>query len=936
MNVLSRLVSDAPQVLATLLIFSLSSGVLGGVLIYMDSAGPYVLTEMVQDAPIHMKVDFTDYFYKQDQVTSTDIIEMIEFQDGIHNIEHLLILDAWFGDTLWTSYFKRYVYLGVGESFFDEYPNVVRLPEGTPDLTDDACYLEKSIFEEANINIGDSYSVSVVIDTPQWNEATLASREFTVIGTFETDMWGSTEIANHVYPNLRVILTKDALQSQFGFVGIGARNGIFDNIWVKLDDDGFLRYFDPSEAEENLQNLKKKIEQRTAPLAIISEYKALGVVRGYSSWQGGMTSIAIAFSIPTLVMGTILVHYSTKLLSDRLRRDVGMLRVRGASGRQSLWWVLSTTTFTGIVGGIGAILISTLAAALSGSAKEFFVFDPFTEFSIILHPSAVFAVFLFSFSIGFVTSSASTIRVLLMTPSKTHDEMEVETSGREYMTSPLVDVVIVVFSGIVSVQLLLFLGQGMSVSWLLLGLVIMMIGVFVVFFTRFLSRFTGLIKCRLMDNLQHPQLRVGARVVGRTAKMKMSSEALGVMFIAMVFTAGTFSAIASSTGAMQIRNLRSFEIGAEIVADAQPFQDNFTLDMFDMISSIEGVEEASALLEVHATVHYYTVGPVNTVLHDRVITVYGVQPSRWTHTAFLLPYFTAELEPEVALENVEEEEGNVISSFKPVLGYNIAPDGMYSMIYGDYMEIDLHDGISENYLNLTIIDIMSEDEDIDSITYMPGFPDNRDFLIMNLDLLHDQLNSTRVSRVYVDIEEGTNYTRVMDDIRSIAPSSFSSIRSSLQAIDEVFDSRGARTIHGVYTLNVLFSILYLTIGISIIAGDKYRQYGKQFAVMRAMGSDSFTIQSAMLYDTLITIVLSSVIGVLTGLLLSSMVLGTPLMYMGVSETLAWNHLPISLSIPFIQLGVVFLTGYSFPLIATLVVSRRNLRSGIAEKLQVAG
>lgn len=935
MNVLSRLVSDAPQVLATLLIFSLSSGVLGGILIYMDSVGPHVLTEMVDDAPIHMRMDFTDYFYEQNQVTSTDIIEIVESQDGIQNVEHLLVLDAWFGDTLWTSYYKSYVYLGVGESFFDEYSNVIQLSEGTPDLTDDACYLEKSVFEDANLNIGDSYSVSVVVDIPSWNHATLASHEFTVLGTFESDLWGSTEIAGHVYPDLRVILTKDALQSQFSFVGTGTRNGIFDHIWAKIDD-AYLRYFDPSEAEENLQNVRKKIEQRTAPLAIISEYNALGVVRGFSTWQGSITSISIAFSIPTLVMGIILVHYSTKLLSDGLRRDVGMLIVRGASGRQSLWWVLSTTTFTGIVGGIGAILISALAAVLSGMAKELFVFDPSTEFSIILQPSTVFTVFLFSFFIGFVASTASTIRVLLMMPTKTHDEMETETLGQEHMTSPLVDVIVVVFSGIVSMQLLQLLGQGMIVSWLVLGLVIMMIGLFVVFFTRFLSRFTGLVKCRLMERLHYQQLLVGARVVGRTAKMKMSSEALGVMFIAMVFTAGTFSAIASSTGATQIRNLRSFEIGADIVTEAQPYQENFTLDLFDMISSIEGVEEASALLEVHATVHYYTVGPVNTVLHNRVIKVYGVQPSKWARAAFLLPYFTAELGPEAALEKVEEEESNVISSFKPVLGYNVAPDGQYSKIYGDYIELDLQDGISENYLNLTIIDIMSEDAEIDSKAYMPGYPDDQDFLIMNLELLHEQLNSTRVSRVYVDIEEGTNYTRVMDDIKSIAPDSFSFIRCSVQAIDEVFDSKGVRTIYGVYTLNVLFSILYLTIGISIIAGNKNRLYRKQFAVIRAMGADSTTIQSAMLFDTLINIVLSSVIGVLTGLLLSSMVLGTPLMYMGVSETLVWNHLPISLSIPFIQLGVFYLIGYSCPLISTFVITRRNLRGDIADRLQVAG
>jgi hypothetical protein len=163
------------------------------------------------------------------------------------------------------------------------------------------------------------------------------------------------------------------------------------------------------------------------------------------------------------------------------------------------------------------------------------------------------------------------------------------------------------------------------------------------------------------------------------------------------------------------------------------------------------------------------------------------------------------------LENVEEDESNVITSFKPVLGYNVAPDGQYSKIYGDYLEIDLQDGISENYLNQTIIDIMSEDAEIDSKAYMPGYPDDQDFLIMNLELLHEQLNSTRVSRVYVNIEEGTNYTRVMDDIRSIAPNSFSFIRCSVQAIDEAFDSKGARTIYGVYTLNVLFSILYLTL-----------------------------------------------------------------------------------------------------------------------------
>jgi hypothetical protein len=694
MNLLSRIVSDAPQVLTTLLIFSLSSGALGGVLIYMDSAGPYVLSEMADDSSIHMQVEFTNYYYEQDQVTSTDIVEIIEFQNGIHNVEHLLVLDAWFGDTLWTSTFKRYVYLGVGESFFDEFPSAIQLSEGAPDLTNDACYLERTIFERADIRIGDPYNVSVVVDIPRWNVATLESREFTVLGVFDADLWGSTEIAGEIYPDLRVILTKDALQTQFGFVGIGARNGIFDSVWAKFDD-AYLRYSDPSEAEENLQSVRKKIEQRTAPLAMVSEYKALGIVRGYSTWQGSMMSIAIAFSIPTLIMGIILVHYSTKLLSDRLRRDVGMLRVRGASVKQALWWVLSATTFTGIVGGIGAILISAFAALLSGSARELLIFDASSEFGLLLQPSAIVAVFSFSFAIGILASAGSTIRVLLMMPTKTHDEMERETTEKEQMTSPIVDVIIASFTGLVSVQLLFLVGQAVNMTWLLTVLVIVMTGTFIIFLTRLLSRFTGQVKCRLMELVHHPRLVVGARVVGRTSKMKTRSEALGVMFIAMVFTAGTFSAIASSTGATQIRNLKSFEIGADIVAEVRPHVDNVTLDLAEMIAEIEGIVETSAMLEVDAIAQYYTVGPVTTVEHHRVITLYGVQPTSWAQVGFFLPYFTDKLPPEEALNKIAEDDSNVIASFKPVLGYNVAPDRSYSPIYGNYVDIYLDNPVCQ-------------------------------------------------------------------------------------------------------------------------------------------------------------------------------------------------------------------------------------------------
>ena len=43
MFLFARLSARAPEVITTLLIFSLSSGVLGGILFYMDSTAPTVL-----------------------------------------------------------------------------------------------------------------------------------------------------------------------------------------------------------------------------------------------------------------------------------------------------------------------------------------------------------------------------------------------------------------------------------------------------------------------------------------------------------------------------------------------------------------------------------------------------------------------------------------------------------------------------------------------------------------------------------------------------------------------------------------------------------------------------------------------------------------------------------------------------------------------------
>ncbi len=120
MFLLSRLSSQSPQVLATLLMFSLSAGVLGGVLFYMDSTSANVLEEMTQEIPVDMEVQCTSEFYDTNATTIENIAVIVEEQDLVVNTEIVAFIDG-FDNEFPEPRFKRYTYLGVDSSFFLEF-----------------------------------------------------------------------------------------------------------------------------------------------------------------------------------------------------------------------------------------------------------------------------------------------------------------------------------------------------------------------------------------------------------------------------------------------------------------------------------------------------------------------------------------------------------------------------------------------------------------------------------------------------------------------------------------------------------------------------------------------------------------------------------------------------------------------------------------------
>jgi ABC-type lipoprotein release transport system permease subunit len=926
----SRLASRSPQVLATLLMFSLSAGVLGGVLFYMDSTSSSVLEEMTQDIPVDMEVQCTSDFYQTNETTIESIAEIVAEQDLIVNTEIVAFIEGRDND-IPEDRFRRYTYLGVSSSIFQVFPDAIQVQSGANDLNDTTCYLEQEWADYLGLEIGSNYIAEIQATNTNYTQQTY-NASYTVAGMFTTRIFSRGRDSNgNPITTLRMITTLDSLMSEFGNVGLQSAQEGFYSIWT-LFDSSFIIHGSPSVVESSLIDVKSRIEQRTLPYAKVADFEILGIVYGYNTWASTMTIISLSFSIPSIVMGVMLLVYNSKLMEDQRRRDTGTLITRGSSGWQAFNWVISSALVTGVIGSLGAVLTGVLSAVLSGGVRELLVFseEELSTFNLLLEPTSIGIIFVFSFVIGFAISLPSAVSALLMTPEEAHSVVERQTlAGKEMIRTPVFEVIAAIVAGLLLTPLLSILGSGgVTPAGLVLFalLILAMFGIFIVSISRIISIPTSFVKSKLFNLFRGASRTVGARMISRNAILAKRSEAMGVMFIGLVFTAGFFSVVSSTTGSTHMDELFNFDVGADIVINVDENLRNVTNDIVVNITAIEGVNSASAMLKTYAKVMYLLASESQeAVLVNTSLRIYAIDPMSWVQTAFLLPYFTLSGEPYQTVPLLAENQANVISTFMPVPQYASGQP-----VYDDSVVVQIQKAEQNYTLSCSVVDVMSTDYAARTESYFPGEPEVRDFLIMNISYIQNILNTSNVNKVYVDLADDANYTRVMEEITNIANFTTEEIVSSQANIDEVLDSRTGQSIYGVYTLNLLFSLIYLSAGLMIISLVKTRRLQKQFSILRALGTPNSSIMSSVLVDVGMSMLLGILIGSIVGLFLSLLMLQIPLAFLGVTTEIIWSRLPVFIVLPLPLLtGIIFLSFVS-AFITTYLATRKGLSSNLAD------
>jgi ABC-type lipoprotein release transport system permease subunit len=835
-------------------------------------------------------------------------------------------------------------FLGIDFASFDSFSDAIKIDNFIQEYDENSCMVETSVFLDRGLTIGDNYTINLMVYDSEWNEVEV-ERSFTIVGTFTSyiymhqPIWGQPK---ETY--LQMITTPAGISSTFEMLGHDTYHGLQQKIWVKFDHS-LIMQSDASTVVNSLTNIEHRIEQDNLPFALVENFQLIGAVNSFSSWSISMRVIALAFSIPSIIMGAMLIQYNAKLLSDDQRRDVGTLKTRGSSGWQAFNWVLSNALTTGFFGSLGAIGTGIIAAILSGTVRELLVFDTsrIAGFEILLTPLAVSVVFLFSFSVGLVVALPSAVKALLMSPAEAHSNLQRETlASEEKLGSPTIDLIAIGICGWLLLPLmwsLAYSGLSLYGSITFSAIIIPIMGIFLFSFTRLLSRPTASIKAKVLGKIKRPSLVVGSRLMSRTVMMFRKSETMGTMFIAMVFTAGLFSAISATTGNTHMKQLLLFETGADITIDINPVLTNITTDLVANISAVEGVTHVSPMLRTSGYVQYwnaYFYGSGES--YNRTIDIFGVDPESWLESAFWLDYFTYYNLPQNSISKLSEPTSdgiNIISSFKPVSSYQIDSLGNRWPQYSNFVDIQIISPTSNNITKCTITDLMTEQVSDTSggRTFVPGIPDANNFIVVDLDFVQTSLNTTMVNKFYINLDEGANYTEVMREITEIAPYSLNDIESAYESIDEVLDSRATQSIYGTYTLNVLFSLIYLTIGMTIVSIVRVRGLRKQFSVLRALGAPDNSIISASLLETGIGILIAASIGGVIGVSLAYLLMNIPLVYMGASTIGIWTRLPFQLVIPLPIVSVIVGIAIGMSLIATYLVLVRILKLNIAEEIQ---
>lgn len=580
----------------------------------------------------------------------------------------------------------------------------------------------------------------------------------------------------------------------------------------------------------------------------ISESPIIPIMEGFNIFLMFARLVILAILIPIIVLGIYLSLISVEVGMTRRKRELGILKTRGATNRQLFGLLFTESIILGIIAGIIGlflgIFVSGIFLSLTLAPSQF----AGNLFGMYISNSSIAIVVIFSVAMIMIASYRPAKRIT----SQSGVEMLKHRAEGEVKVpyKPTLDIIFVGIS--VFTFALMFIVRSEVFGSLyqyicILDLVLIVLTppsafLFIIGLTRLLTRGTTKIYDKasravrfLTKDLWHIVNRNIVRNPRRTSNVCLII-ALGLGFGMMVST------FVESQYTYEERLVKS-GIGGDLSVDVT-YDTN--ISFADNLSAVDGVD----LLTPVVTLYTGTADTWVTLVAFNASTYYEiVEPEQ---------YYFSEGDPKETIEKLKTKDNAIINTLFAQSEYLRVGDKYPTEIF--YPST----GTTESQ-TFTVVGIAK---------ILPGLSETYGIYVFSnqiyVDL--DSLNLSAISsgdtslKFLVKVSDGYDPSVVANEIKDLYPSSVVSVSVLKEELENIGKDVLTGTLYNFLMLIYFFAILIITFGLGLVIYFAAVERENELAGFMARGASTKQVSSLLFGEGLTIALVGVLIGVITGLL----------------------------------------------------------------------
>ncbi|MCE1196757.1 ABC transporter permease [bacterium] len=690
------------------------------------------------------------------------------------------------------------------------------------------------------------------------------------------------------------------------FHSMGFGSPVASSIHILLDRSLFPP--DPARTAVRVATLGRSIE-RAFPGALKVQDELSAVLKTAQADSLSAKILFIFLGFPGVVLAAYLASFSSRPFAAGRKRELGLLRTRGAGFSTILGITALNSLFLAIAASIMGIAFSLLlltATSLQGAHSA----SPFAGgFNWAGFAGSTFA----AFFVGFLSAFFSDFLPAITTGRKdlySERRGSLRKQARPFYERYFLDVIMLLFSGIVLFITMVnggFKPTGNEGSAVSLSLYVFLAPLFAWIGFTFLSlRLTSLFLRRRPELIARTFGRLYGEIgsqAGRSLSRRVASIASAAAVIGLTISFGLsltiFQASYLKEKAMEAR----YVVGSDI---------RFTPSLMTPQNSafadslrIPGTESATAVTR-----------DVNALIGTEKNTVYGIDVATFSSTAYLPDSFFVDPKSPKTIDALNNgKTGFAPGTAKATLdALASTPDGViisveqaqkYGILPGDSVKIRLFKKASNSY-----VDVVARA--VGFFTFFPTSSQDSDFIV-NRDFMTGNLGSDTMAYYLVKTKPGAMYAvseKLAATYKPRFPVNVVNADTALK-IDE--SSLTSMSLSNLGLMETIFIIIIASFGIGIFMVSIMNERKREFGVMRALGATSKQTAVFLSVEAVTITALSVIIGFLVGFPLSKLLV----MLLGIIFTIPVH----AISFPLASTSVLILSIVAGSVLGSRIVSR---------------